>query len=86
MKGSTICWKNFLQQCVSPSASVAGYQDRLTPLHAALFAEPNPAGAKCAVALLGKIEEEIRLPMLPASDAARAAIKAAMAHAGLLPA
>ena len=61
-------------------------QDRLTPLHAALFADPNPAGAKCALAVLGKIEEEIRLPMLPASDAARAAIKQAMAYAGLLPA
>jgi 4-hydroxy-tetrahydrodipicolinate synthase len=59
-------------------------QDRLTPLHAALFAEPNPAGAKCALALLGKIDEEIRLPMLPVSDAARAAMKAAMAYAGLL--
>jgi 4-hydroxy-tetrahydrodipicolinate synthase len=67
-------------------AAALKLQDRLTPLHAALFAEPNPAGAKCALALLGKIDEEIRLPMLPASDAARAAIKAAMATAGLLPA
>jgi 4-hydroxy-tetrahydrodipicolinate synthase len=67
-------------------AAALKLQDRLTPLHAALFAEPNPAGAKCALALLGKIGEEIRLPMLPASDAARAAIKAAMATAGLLPA
>ncbi len=67
-------------------AAALQFQDRLTPLHAALFAEPNPAGAKCALALLGKIEEEIRLPMLPASDSARAAIKAAMGHAGLLPA
>jgi 4-hydroxy-tetrahydrodipicolinate synthase len=67
-------------------AAALKLQDRLAPLHAALFAEPNPAGAKCALALLGKIDEEIRLPMLPASDAARAAIKAAMATAGLLPA
>jgi 4-hydroxy-tetrahydrodipicolinate synthase len=65
-------------------AAALKLQDRLTPLHAALFAEPNPAGAKCALALLGKIGEEIRLPMLPASDAARAAIKAAMTSAGLL--
>lgn len=67
-------------------AAALKLQDRLTPLHAALFAEPSPAGAKCALALLGKIGEEIRLPMLPATDAARAAIKAAMASAGLLPA
>ncbi|MDQ6869864.1 MAG: 4-hydroxy-tetrahydrodipicolinate synthase [Pseudomonadota bacterium] len=60
-------------------------QDQLTPLHAALSAEPNPAGPKYALALLGKILGEIRLPMLPASEAAQAAIKAAMVHAGLLP-
>ncbi|MCI0599663.1 MAG: 4-hydroxy-tetrahydrodipicolinate synthase [Beijerinckiaceae bacterium] len=59
-------------------------QDRLTPLHAALFVEPNPAGAKYALSLLGKISGEIRLPMLPASKTAQAAIKAAMIHAGLI--
>jgi 4-hydroxy-tetrahydrodipicolinate synthase len=60
-------------------------QDRLTPLHAALFADPNPAGAKYALSILGKLGNELRLPMLPASGAAQAAIKAAMIHAGLLP-
>ncbi|MGH6835283.1 MAG: 4-hydroxy-tetrahydrodipicolinate synthase [Methylocella sp.] len=59
-------------------------QDQLTPLHAALFVEPNPAGPKYALSLLGKILGEIRLPMLPASETARAAIKAAMIHAGLI--
>ncbi|MBO0734532.1 MAG: 4-hydroxy-tetrahydrodipicolinate synthase [Methylocapsa sp.] len=61
-------------------------QDRLTPLHAALFLDPSPAGAKCALALLKKVAAEVRLPMLPASDATQAAIRAAMLHAGLLPA
>jgi 4-hydroxy-tetrahydrodipicolinate synthase len=75
------------EACLSGDFTAAlRLQDRLTPLHAALFAEPNPAGAKCALDLLGKIDEEIRLPMLRVSDAARAAIKAAMAYAGLLPA
>ncbi|MGB6491357.1 MAG: 4-hydroxy-tetrahydrodipicolinate synthase [Methylovirgula sp.] len=66
-------------------AAALQIQDRLTPLHAALFADPNPAGAKYALSVLGKIADELRLPMLPASSAAQAAIKAAMLHAGLLP-
>jgi 4-hydroxy-tetrahydrodipicolinate synthase len=59
-------------------------QDRLTPLHSALFADPNPAGPKYALSMLGKMEQEIRLPMLPASEAAQVAIKSAMIHAGLI--
>jgi 4-hydroxy-tetrahydrodipicolinate synthase len=59
-------------------------QDRLTPLHAALFVDPNPAGPKYAASLLGKMQNEVRLPMLPAGEAARGAIRDAMLHAGLL--
>jgi 4-hydroxy-tetrahydrodipicolinate synthase len=65
-------------------ASALTLHDRLASLHAALSADPNPAGAKYALSLLGKILDEIRLPMLPASETAQAAIKAAMIHAGLL--
>jgi 4-hydroxy-tetrahydrodipicolinate synthase len=65
-------------------AAALQIQDRLTPLHAALFADPNPAGAKYALSVLGKIADELRLPMLPASSAAQVTIKAAMRHAGLL--
>src|SRR5829696_1904661 len=39
-------------------------QDRLVPLHDAIFLEPGLAGAKCGLALLGRGNEEIRLPML----------------------
>jgi 4-hydroxy-tetrahydrodipicolinate synthase len=60
-------------------------QDRLTPLHAALFVDPNPAGPKYALSLLGKIADELRLPMLPATPPAQVAVRAAMEHAGLLP-
>jgi 4-hydroxy-tetrahydrodipicolinate synthase len=60
--------------------------DRLTPLHAALFADPNPSGPKFALSLLGKMTAEVRLPLLPASQAARSAVTAAMKHAGLVPA
>ncbi len=59
-------------------------QDKLTPLHAALFVEPNPAGPKCALAELGRITEEVRLPMVAASAAARDTIRQAMVHAGIL--
>ncbi len=58
--------------------------DTLAPLHAALFVEPNPAGPKCALAELGRITTETRLPMLPATAAGRDAIRSAMIHAGIL--
>ncbi len=65
-------------------AAALTVQDQLTPLHAALFVEPNPAGPKYALSALGKISGEIRLPMLAASESAQTVIKAAMVHAGLL--
>ena len=42
--------------------------DELAPLHNALFAEPSPAGAKYAAAVLGLCSEECRLPVMPLSD------------------
>jgi len=60
------------------------YQDRLAPLHRALFLEPSPGGSKYALSLLGRIEEELRLPLVPISEAAQGEVRAAMAHAGLI--
>lgn len=60
------------------------YQDRLAPLHRALFLEPNPTGSKYGLSLLGKIEEELRLPLVPISEGTQAEIRDAMAHAGLI--
>jgi 4-hydroxy-tetrahydrodipicolinate synthase len=59
-------------------------QDRLVPLHGALFLEPNPTGPKYALSVLGRMAEETRLPMVPLAEAARVSIRAAMVHAGLL--
>ncbi len=59
-------------------------QDRLVPLHAALFAEPSPAGPKHALARLGRLREELRLPMVPLTASARDLVAAAMVHAGLI--
>ena len=58
-------------------------QDRLVPLHAAMFAEPSPAGPKYGLSRLGMLRDELRLPMLPATDVARGLMDRAMAHAGL---
>ena len=59
-------------------------QDRLVPLHDAIFMEPGLAGAKCGLALLGRGNEEIRLPMTPVTEPTKDAIRKAMVHAGLL--
>ena len=57
--------------------------DRLMPLHDAMFVEPSPAPVKYAASLLGLCTDEVRLPMLPASDTAREKVKAALAQAGV---
>ena len=59
------------------------YQDLLMPLHTAIFLEPGLAGAKYALSRLGKCGVEVRLPLVELSDGTKAAIDAAMAHAGL---
>jgi len=60
-----------------------GLLDRLMPLHEAIFLEPGVAGAKYALSVLGRCSEEVRSPLLAPSDATRAAIRRAMAIAGL---
>jgi 4-hydroxy-tetrahydrodipicolinate synthase len=60
------------------------YQDRLMPLHDAIFIEPGLVGAKYGLSLLGLCSEEVRLPLLTLTDGTKAKIKAAMQHAGLL--
>ncbi|MDE2018394.1 MAG: 4-hydroxy-tetrahydrodipicolinate synthase [Hyphomicrobiales bacterium] len=57
-------------------------QDRLAPLHAATFLEPGVAGAKAALAMMGRIANELRLPLTAASPATEAALRAALVHAG----
>lgn len=59
------------------------YQDKLFPLHSALFVEPNPAGPKYALSVLGRMSDEVRLPMVPTTEPTRAMIRKAMAFAGL---
>ena len=62
----------------------AQIEDKLAALHKVLFFEPSPAPAKYACSLLGLCTEDVRLPMIPCSDAAQGKVRAAMTHAGLL--
>jgi 4-hydroxy-tetrahydrodipicolinate synthase len=58
--------------------------DKLMPLHTNLFIESNPAPIKYALSLLGKIDETLRLPMVPVTEPTRVAVRSAMVHAGLI--
>ncbi|NQZ71440.1 MAG: 4-hydroxy-tetrahydrodipicolinate synthase [Dinoroseobacter sp.] len=65
-------------------ATALAYQDKLMPLHDAIFLEPGLAGAKYGLFLLGKCSDEVRLPLVGLSDGVKQAIRAAMEHAELL--
>lgn len=65
-------------------AAALRLQDRLMPLHEAIFLEPGLCGAKWALSLLGMCTPEVRSPLLPPSEATQGAIRAAMAQAGVL--
>ena len=65
-------------------ATALKLQDKLLPLHVNLFIETNPAPAKYALSLLGKCADTVRLPLVALSDKARAVVRDAMVHAGLI--
>lgn len=65
-------------------ATCERYRDLLMPLHHAMFVETSPGPVKYAASLLGKCGEEVRLPLVPVSDATRAAVREAMVQTGLL--
>jgi 4-hydroxy-tetrahydrodipicolinate synthase len=58
--------------------------DRLMPLHTALFIETNPSPAKYALSVLGRMSDEVRLPMVPVGEGTKKAVRSAMTHAGLI--
>ncbi len=59
-------------------------QERLLPLHDALFVESSPGPVKYAASLLGRCDETCRLPLAPVAEATRAQVRAAMGEVGLL--
>ncbi|HSF65040.1 MAG TPA: 4-hydroxy-tetrahydrodipicolinate synthase [Paracoccaceae bacterium] len=60
------------------------YQDRLMPLHEAIFIEPGLAGAKYGLSVLGLCTPDVRLPLVGLTEGTKDRIRAAMRHAGLI--
>src|SRR4029077_11392970 len=74
----------FLAACASGDRQGAlAWQDKLIKLHKALFADASPAPTKFALARLGLCREDVRLPIAPCSEAARALVLEAMQEAGV---
>lgn len=59
-------------------------QDRLLPLHDAMFCETSPGPVKYAASLLGLCGETCRLPIVPIAESSRETIRAALTEVGLL--
>jgi 4-hydroxy-tetrahydrodipicolinate synthase len=75
----------FQDACLKGDYRVAlKLQDKLMPLHTALFIETNPAPTKYALSVLGKCSDTVRLPMVPIAERSKAAVRDAMVHAGLI--
>jgi 4-hydroxy-tetrahydrodipicolinate synthase len=75
----------FQEACMEGDyAAALAIQDRLMPLHNALFVETNPSPVKEALALLGRMAPDVRLPMVAVSEATRQMLREALRHAGLI--
>ncbi len=61
-----------------------GLHYKLEPLHSAMFIETNPIPVKTALALMGKVAEEFRLPLCPMADANKQKLKKALQDYNLI--
>ena len=59
-------------------------QDRLMPLHKALFVETSPGPVKYGAELLGQSSARMRLPLVECTEATKKQVHDAMVHAGLI--
>ncbi|MBY2949137.1 4-hydroxy-tetrahydrodipicolinate synthase [Rhizobium leguminosarum] len=76
---------DFQRACLNSDFTAAlALQDRLMPLHRALFLETSPAGVKFALAQLSNISGDLRLPLVEVSPPVKEAIAHAMRYAGIL--
>ena len=74
----------FQKACLAGDyAAALALQDRLMPLHDALFVETNPGPVKYAAARLGFGDGTARLPLAPVTEATKKVVDAAMASAGV---
>ena len=69
---------------VGDMTTAMSLNERLMPLHEAMFVETNPGPVKYAASLLGKCEATVRLPMVVPGDKSKERIQAAMRSAGVL--
>ena len=58
--------------------------DKLMPLHKALFIESSPSPVKYAASLLNLCSEEVRLPLVKITEQTKKTVKSAMSHANLI--
>jgi len=79
-----LCAKLMSAAAAGEFAKALAVQDKLVPLHVATFLEAGVTGAKTGLNLLGRAEEEVRLPLVGSTAPTRAAIKAALVYAGVL--
>lgn len=70
--------------CAGDRERAKQINDRLMPLHEALFVESNPVPVKWALSEMGLIEPGIRLPLVPLAESYRQRVRDALVHAGLL--
>jgi 4-hydroxy-tetrahydrodipicolinate synthase len=57
---------------------------RLLPFHGAMFLEPNPAPAKAALSLMGRMRADVRLPLVRASEAVEGRLHGLLSELGVL--
>jgi 4-hydroxy-tetrahydrodipicolinate synthase len=76
---------DFQNACLAGDYKTAlALQDRLMPLHDAMFCEANPGPVKYAASRLGLCEAGMRLPLVPISQASQRIVDAALARVGLV--
>jgi len=68
----------------SDYAGALEIQDKLMPLHVAIFVEASPAPVKHAAHVLGLCQPDVRLPLVEPMESTRAQVRDAMIHAGLI--
>ncbi len=79
-----LCSELHLATQTGDYAKALDIQDKLIPLHAAVFMDTGVAGAKAGLSILGRVVDEVRLPLMPATAGTREAVRKAMVHAGVL--
>ena len=64
--------------------TVQAINERLMPLHDALFCESSPGPVKYAAELLGLCDSATRLPLVEIADSSKQKVESALRSAGLL--